>query len=64
MEEIIDGYDGVLGSVHGVLAFGIMTLLKGVTELAEGIELVTIEIEEVNREQSEAAEANENVLKS
>jgi len=53
MEEIIEGYEGTLQAEHGVLAFGIITVLKGLTELAEGIELVTIEIEEVEREEAE-----------
>ncbi len=53
MEEVIEGYEGTLGAVHGVIAFGIVTLLKGLTELAEGIELVTIEIEEVERDEAE-----------
>lgn len=49
-EEIVDGYQGVVGAVHGVLIFGIVTVLKGLTELVEGFELLTIEIKEVELE--------------
>lgn|SRR6056297_1661279 len=57
LEEVIDVFDGGVGAEHGMLVFGIMTLLKGLTELAEGAELVTIEIEEVEREEAEDATA-------
>lgn len=59
MEEIIEGYESSIRGVHGVLAFGVITLLKGLTELVEGFELVTIEIEDVERQESEAAHSIE-----
>lgn len=51
MEEIIEGYEGTLQAAHGVLAFGVMTALKGLTELAEGIKIVSFEVEEIEREE-------------
>ncbi len=53
LEELFEGYESDLRGVHGMLAFGVITLLKGLTELVEGVELVTIEIEEVKREEAE-----------
>jgi len=53
LEEVIEGYEGVLKASHGVIIFGAVTLLKGLTELAEGIELVTVDIEEAKREEAE-----------
>lgn len=61
MEEIIEGYESSIRGVHGVLAFGVITLLKGLTELVEGFELVTIEIEDVKRQEAEAAHSTEHV---
>lgn len=58
LEEIFESYEGTIQAVHGVMVFGIMTVLKGLTELAEGFELVTIEIEESKREDAEDAENN------
>ncbi|WP_405404176.1 hypothetical protein [Paracoccus sp. Ld10] len=51
---MIDGYRGVVGAVHGVMIFGIVTVLKGLTELVEGLELVTIEMKEVELEEKQS----------
>jgi hypothetical protein len=55
VEEIIDGYQGVVGAEHGMLIFGIVTILKGLTELVSGVELVTIEIKEGELEKKESS---------
>lgn len=55
LEEVLVGFDGILKAAHGLIAFGIVSALKGLLELAEGIELVTIEMEEVEREEAEDA---------
>ncbi len=55
LEEIIEGYEGTLQAAHGVLAFGVMTALKGLTELAEGVKIVSFEVEEIEREDEAGA---------
>ncbi len=41
MEEFLDGYEAKFHAAHGVILFGAVTMLKGLTEFAEGLKVVT-----------------------
>lgn len=46
MEEFLDGYEAKFHAAHGVILFGVVTILKGLTEFAEGLKVVTTRIKE------------------